>query len=175
MRADPMRRAPMTLDSRTRNRVAAPLRKAGFTLIELMIAVTILAIVAGVAMPLYNAYADRSYRAEAQADLMACAQGMERWASENFDYLGAADGNGDGAPDADAGAVSNVLCTPRSVDQGRYNITVTGTASGFTLRATPLGAMAGDGFMTYDDAGNRMWDQDNSGSIGTGEDSWEEH
>ena len=100
---------------------------------------------------------------------------MERWASENFDYLGAADGNGDGAPDANAGAVSDVLCTPRSVAQNRYAITVTGTAAGFTLRATPQGGLATDGFMTLDEAGTRTWDKDNSGSIGTGEDSWEEH
>ena len=143
--------------------------QGGFTLVELMIAVAILAIIAAVALPMYDAYSDRSYRAEAQGDLMACAQGMERWASENFDYLGAAVG------DADAGVVSDAVCTPRSAAQGRYAITVAGTAAGFTLTATPQNAMAGDGFMTYDEAGNRAWDQDNSGSIGTGEDSWEEH
>jgi prepilin-type N-terminal cleavage/methylation domain-containing protein len=50
-------------------------RTRGFTLIELMIAVAILAIVAAIALPLYNQYSMRTYRAEAQADLMACAQG----------------------------------------------------------------------------------------------------
>ncbi len=53
---------------------------SGFTLIELLIALAILAIVAGIAMPIYSTYTDRANRGEAQGDLMLCAQGMERWA-----------------------------------------------------------------------------------------------
>jgi type IV pilus assembly protein PilE len=133
----------------------------GFTLIELMIAVAILAIVAAIALPLYNAYSQRTYRAEAQADLMACAQGLERLAAANFRYLDAAGDPPDLAPP---------LCDPMSVRQGRYTIALAypdDDTSRFLLTVTPVdpGPMAIDGFMTYDDAGVRGWDRDNSGAI----------
>lgn len=122
---------------------------AGFTLVELMIAVAILAIVAAVALPLYNQYSQRTYRTEAQADLLNCAQAMERFAAQNFTY--------DGVDDA---ALDN-LCDQRSEAQNRYQITVAVPDDDqFTLTATPVagGVMDGDGVMTYDEAGNRTWD-----------------
>lgn len=138
----------------------------GFTLVELMIAVAILAIIAAVALPLYNQYSIRTYRTEAQADLLNCAQGMERYAAQNFDY--------DGAVAAFAGGN---ICNPRSDDQGRYNIGVAVPADDqFILTATPVGgAVAGDGLLTYDQAGARGWDRNNDGdATDAGEDSWEE-
>ncbi len=129
---------------------------AGFTLVELMIAVAILAIIAAVALPLYNQYSIRTYRSEAQADLLNCAQGMERYAAQNFDYDG-----------ADVAFAAGNICNPRSDDQGRYNIAVNVPADDqFTLTATPVGGpVVGDGFMTYDQAGVRAWDANDSGAI----------
>lgn len=119
---------------------------AGFTLVELMIAVAILAIIAAVALPLYNQYSQRTYRTEAQADLLNCAQGLERFAAQNFTYTGAVLAN---------------ICDPNSVDQGRYVFALAiPDDDQFTLTATPVagGVMDGDGAMTYDQAGNRTWD-----------------
>lgn len=138
------------------------MRNAGFTLIELMIAVAILAIVAAVALPLYNQYSQRTYRAEAQADLLNCAQGLERYAAQNFSYTGAVLGN---------------VCDPRSMAQNRYVINITEQEDDrFTLTATPVAGsvMAGDGFLTYDSAGVRSWDRNDSGAIDADEDDWEE-
>jgi type IV pilus assembly protein PilE len=139
------------------------MRNSGFTLIELMIAVAILAIVAAVALPLYTQYSQRTYRAEAQADLLNCAQGLERYAAENFSYNGA--------------ALADV-CDPRSVDQNRYNIGLNIPADDqFTLTATPVAGatMDGDGIVTYDNTGNRGWDRNNDGdATDADEDSWEE-
>jgi type IV pilus assembly protein PilE len=130
------------------------MRNAGFTLIELMIAVAILAIVAAIALPLYNQYSQRTYRTEAQADLMNCAQAMERFAAENFSY------------EVDVATFVADVCDPRSV--GRYDITVNvPEPDQFVLSATPLaGVMADDGTMTLDEAGNRTrgvnphWEED---------------
>lgn len=125
------------------------MRNAGFTLIELMIAVAILAIVAAVALPLYNQYSQRTYRTEAQADLMNCAQGLERFAARNFGYDGAEVGfPGD-------------ICDPRSEVQNRYTVTVAvPDEDQFTLTATPVagGPMAGTGALTLDQTGTRTWD-----------------
>lgn len=136
------------------------MRNAGFTLIELMIAVAILAIVAAVALPLYNQYSHRTYRTEAQSDLLNCAQGMERYAAQNFDYDGA--------------VLANV-CTPRAAAQNRYDFALNvPDGDSFTLTATPKNAMAGDGILTYDNAGVRGWDRNGDDAIGAGEQNWEE-
>ncbi|MBX3706431.1 MAG: prepilin-type N-terminal cleavage/methylation domain-containing protein [Pseudomonadales bacterium] len=151
---------------RTRNRAnaACSRRAGGFTLIELMIAVVILAIVAAVALPLYTQYSMRTYRAEVQADLMTCAQALERFAAQNFNY---------------AGAVLADLCEPMSVRQGRYAIALdvpVADPNRFTLTATPAdpGPMAGDGILTYDDAGRRAWDRNNNGVIAADEATWQD-
>jgi len=138
----------------------------GFTLIELMIAVAILAIVAAIALPLYNQYSMRTYRAEAQADLMSCAQALERYAAMNFNYTG-----------ADADFDAGTLCDPLSVRNNRYTIAlVVDSASQFRLTATPVspGPMAGDGFLTYDDAGQRGWDRNANGTMAVEELTWQD-
>ena len=137
----------------------------GFTLIELIIAMAILAIISAVAIPIYTSYSVSTYRAEAQSDLLLCAQGMERFASENFTYAGADDGSG---------GLNPQLCRIGSTQ--RYQISVVSDASSFTLTATPLAnsTVADDGFMTVDSTGQRFWDQDNSGSIDNTENTWEE-
>jgi len=140
----------------------------GFTLIELIVAVAILAILAAVAIPIYTRYSDRTYRTEAMSDLLDCAQGMERRASVTFDYLGAAVGG------ANAGVIDATVCTPTTT---RYDITVNGTAANFSLLATPTGAdPVDDGrIISYNSSGQRGWDEDASGAIDAAEMDWEEN
>lgn len=65
----------------------------GFTLMELMIAVGLVAILAALAMPSYTAYTQRAARAAVQADLMAAAGAMERRKAQDFTYANATVGN----------------------------------------------------------------------------------
>ena len=150
-------------------------RHRGFSLIELLAALTLLAVIATLAVPLYTSYSQRAYRVEAQGDLLACALGMERWAGIGFTYAGAADTDGDGSGDADSGPVAASICQARSAGKGRYAIAVAAADDRFTLtaRPEPHGPMAEDGFLELDSAGNRGWDRDGNGVIGTGEDRWE--
>ena len=133
---------------------------AGFTVVELMIAVAILAIVSAIAVPIYTQYSENTYRSEAKADLLMCAQGMERFASENFTYEGADDG---------AGGLGTQICRPLS--ESRYAISVVATRDSFTLTATPKpGILDGDGELEYGSNGQRRWNKQGNGFV----DNWEE-
>ena len=143
--------------------------EGGFSLIELMIAVAIVAVLAALAMPLYNQYSMRSVRTAAQGDLLLCQQGLERFASVNFTYVGAA--NDEGVPS---------VCSATSPSTGGdpvYNITVSEVdAASWTLLATPIedGRADGDGVLRLRSNSERAWDQDNDGSYDDDELSWEE-
>lgn len=63
-----------------------PQASRGFTLIEVMIAVAIVAILASVAYPAYQDSIRKGRRSEAFAALSAVQQAQERWRSNNASY-----------------------------------------------------------------------------------------
>jgi len=60
--------------------------QAGFTLIELMITVAIIAILAAIVLPNYSKYVARAHRTDAQAAMMNLAQYMESQYNASFSY-----------------------------------------------------------------------------------------
>ncbi|MCM3563728.1 MAG: type IV pilin protein [Hydrogenophaga sp.] len=101
----------------------------GFTLIEAMIVVAIVALLAAVALPSYQEHVRRTHRAHARATLLQAAQWMERAATARGRY-----------PDA---VPAGVL----AVEGGRYQVDFLPnslTATAFTLVAIPAGAQAAD-------------------------------
>jgi type IV pilus assembly protein PilE len=61
----------------------------GFTLIEVMIAVAIVAILAAVALPSYRDYVTRGQLSEAHSQLAAMRVKMEQWYQDTRSYAGA--------------------------------------------------------------------------------------
>ena len=59
----------------------------GFTLIELMIVVVIVAIFAAIAIPSYQAYTRKAIAAKAQQEIQLLAEQLERHKGKNFSYL----------------------------------------------------------------------------------------
>jgi len=116
----------------------------GFTLIELMIAVVIVAILAAVAFPTYQDSVRKSRRAEAKTSLLKVAQILERCFTEfnRYDFFDAVNPNDD-CPTLTAGPTININTNIAPLDgQGYYNITTnpgaeTLTATSYTLTATP--------------------------------------
>ena len=153
----------------------ASLREAAaFSLIEIMVALAVVAIVLAVAVPVYQAHSVRAYRTQAQADLLRCAQGMERHAALAMGYGDAVDVDGDGRGDQSTGQVSENICQVASV---HYRITVQAAdATQFVLRAEAPAAspVAGDGVLELDAAGERRWDRNDDGDFGDdGERRWD--
>ncbi|MFM9914466.1 MAG: type IV pilin protein [Rhizobacter sp.] len=111
----------------------------GFTLIELMITVAIVAVLASIAYPSYREYIDRSRRSEAQGILMESAQWMERFYAENYRY----DQNTAGTAVATLFA-GRFTQSPRS-GAASYTLGIQNvTATTFVVRATRTGSMAAD-------------------------------
>ena len=143
----------------------------GFTLVELMITVAIVAIIASIAYPSYQGVIKRSYRSSGQGDLLAFAASMERHFSGAFTYKGAATSGDTGAP-----AVFSAF-SPASepMENRRYDLTIkSATGTDFVLVATPVSGSSqeGDGALFYFSDGRKGWDTNNNGSIDTGEFCW---
>lgn len=115
-------------------------RSSGFTLIEAMIVVGILAIVVALAYPTYIDQVRKARRADAESSLLAAAQILERCFTRLNAYNDAA------CPDPEGLS-----------DDGYYDITVARTATTYTLTATAQGDQANDPCAVYtlDHLGNK--------------------
>ena len=149
-----------------------PTRQSGFSLIELMIVVTIIGIVAAVAYPSYQNVVADGYRGTGQADLLALASAMERHQSNLFSYEGAASGGGNtGAPAIFASY------SPSSEPEAnkRYNLTIVAAdATSYQLKAAPVAGtgQANDGALFYYSDGRKGWDKNNNGNLESLEFCW---
>lgn len=116
-------------------RVQEPVRSShhgGFTLIEVMIVVVIIAILASIAIPSYNNAVLKSRRAQAKADIVEYAQMAERFFTVNRTYVGFS---------------LPATQSPREAGStSRYTIALApeATATTFTITATPVGTQADD-------------------------------
>ena len=102
-------------------------RRMGFTLIELMIVVAIVAILAAIAIPSYQDQVRKSRRADALRVLGEIRMAQERWRADNPSYGTLAQVGNPGAASA------------------YYSYTVTGnTATAYTITATAVSGKGQD-------------------------------
>ena len=103
----------------------------GFTLIELMVTVAVVAILAAVALPSFQDYILRSRRTEGKAILLSTQQIVERGYTDLNNYASAV---------ASAVGASGLMS-----EHGYYLVTSTSaTASTFALSSTPQGRQSND-------------------------------
>jgi type IV pilus assembly protein PilE len=110
-------------------------RQRGVTLPEVLIVVTILGLLAGIALPTYQGYIQRSTLSEAFDTLSAFRLRMDQAFNNNGNY------------GTDACAVN----TPATTANFSFNCDLTDAGQGYQAAATGAGRMVGYAFMVDDD------------------------
>lgn len=106
------------------------LNKKGFTLVELVITVSIIGILTAIAYPSYTNYVLKSRRSDALSALTQDQMAFERCYAQNFSYTA---------------ACSSLPAFPQVTSQGFYSIALSNLgATTYTLTATPIGSQTKD-------------------------------
>jgi type IV pilus assembly protein PilE len=121
----------------------------GFTLIELMITLAIIAILSAIAFPAYQNYTIRARRSAAQQYMLEVTSRQEQMLVDARAYVAVANNA------AFFAAIGKGV--PGEVN-GFYNLTVAlvaGPPPGYLVTATPTGNQASDGALTLDALGTK--------------------
>jgi type IV pilus assembly protein PilE len=134
------------------------MKQDGFTIIELMIVVVVIAVLGTIAVPSYQDYTKRARRSEAQVALSEMANLQEKFFAETLSY----------APGIDITDPNNKLAYRTRTENGYYDLRVIAlsTTVGYTLQATARDAQLGDGNFRLNGIGVKTWDKADNGSYG---------
>lgn len=121
------------------------LKANGFTLIELMIVIAIVAILVMIAIPSYEKFITKSRRVDGQSSLMDLAVHMERYFTQNNTYTGA--------------TLANMAVAAAS-PESHYTLAINNAnAAGYAIQAAPQGVQASKdtlcGTLTLDNLGQK--------------------
>lgn len=130
-------------------------RAKGFTLIELMITVAIVAIISAVAYPSYIGYVQRTNVKSLQADLISAVADADAYRARNFTYTG-------WVVPANLSGSAKFTVTPTITSAGRV----------LTIRAVPKSSMSGSGALAIDSLGQNCHNTSSDTSCTLGTDTW---
>jgi type IV pilus assembly protein PilE len=115
---------------------------AGFTLIELVITMIVLAVLLAIAIPSYEEFVQRSRRADGRELLSSLAQAQGRYYANNARY---------------ATTLTELGISDATSEHDHYTATLAVNGRGYRITAAPHGVQANDpcGALTLDDLGIR--------------------
>ncbi|MCB1761951.1 MAG: prepilin-type N-terminal cleavage/methylation domain-containing protein [Gammaproteobacteria bacterium] len=130
-----------------RREISSGKKSLGFTLVELMIAVAVMAILTAIAYPMYQEQVQKSRRNAVKGSMLQLSQFLERNYTETMRYNTDADGN----TISSIGDVYNLSVSSNTsflddwdkVNQ-HYTVSITTTISGYTISAVPKGGQLDD-------------------------------
>ena len=114
---------------RSNGRRAGRLYQAGVTLIELLIVVIIIAVLAAIAVPIYQGYVGRTRRVAAEGCMMQVSNFMERYYTTNMSYV-------DPTTSAAPTLTLDCLLPAQTGADYTYSFT-TATTAAYTFQAVP--------------------------------------
>lgn len=133
------------------------IKQVGFTLMELMITVAIIAILASIAYPAYQDSVTRARRADAKAALLSLQQAQEKFRANCIEYADNIVSAGNRECDTDTDTYSLEFSSTSPDDF--YNLSISAANStSYTITATAKGAQAGDSeckIFSIDQDGNK--------------------
>lgn len=126
----------------------------GFTLVELMITVVIVAILASVAYPSYVDYIKSTAESRVQGELLDLAAAQERWRAQNFQYTS---------------TLSDLNSSLANNDKYSSTLTVTDNGQSFVAKATPKSGtvVAGEVSFKIDQDGTTCFGANGDCTLGT--------
>ncbi len=136
-------------------------RRAGFTLIELMIVLLVISILAAIAYPSYIGYVVRTKRTAAESCLSELSNYMERYYTTNLNYAKNAAGT-------KANTLPQLDCRAQTKQDYSYTL-ASATTTTYRVKATPVGAQSGRdakcGPLSLDQTGTRDIGKNATGTV----------
>lgn len=146
--------------------------QSGFTLVELMVSVAVVAILAAIAVPAYSSYINKSTIKAAQSDLVALSLNLENIYQKQLVYPTATASGSTQIQCVLAGNPSSCTSNPSSGWQpsqsSKFNYSLSSTSTTYTVTATGNGGSLNGCTITLDQGNGRSISSCSSYNVSNG-------